>query len=106
LKSRIAAALFNACAPGGWRAISAGLSPQDAVSTYAAPLLAGTTAAALLDVRPPTALADIGPAEQVIAIDCQVDGARTWQLDHAEPGEAMRDELSHLVAAWVSEIGR
>jgi hypothetical protein len=37
LKSRLAAALFNAGPPAGWQAASAGVVPQAAMSVHAAP---------------------------------------------------------------------
>jgi protein-tyrosine-phosphatase len=42
LKSRLAAAFFNAAARPGWRAVSAGLEPQADPSVHAAALVAGT----------------------------------------------------------------
>jgi len=104
LKSRVAAALFKACAPADWQAVSAGIEPQEAVSVHAAPLVAGTAAAGLLDVTAPTAIADAPAAQQIIAIDCEIDGAATWTLNHREPGEPMRDEISDLVTALTAEL--
>ncbi|MDQ3113978.1 MAG: hypothetical protein M3Q84_07760 [Actinomycetota bacterium] len=50
-KSRVAAAWFDGCASGGWRATTAGVVPQTAVSRHAPRLLAGTPVAHLLEVQ-------------------------------------------------------
>src|SRR5207248_2394859 len=102
-KSRIAAALFNAVAPPGWRATSAGLHPAEAVNAQAARLMADTPAAGHFDADPPRAVkAVIGPARSV-GIDCDVAGGERWDLAHAQIAEPMRDELrdraEHLARA-------
>lgn len=105
LKSRIAAAWFNTLAPPGWRATSAGLTPQEQVSVHAAPLLAGTGAQALLDLDPPKALDGLSDVDRVVGIDCQIPDSVCWQLDNGHPGEAMRDEIGRLVQQLAQEIG-
>lgn len=106
LKSRLAAAMFNAAAPSGWNATSAGVQPQEAVSVYAAPLVQGTAAAARLELGPPQPLAARCPAELIIAIDCQVGASRSWRLRDGEPGVGMRDEIGSMVAGLVEELSR
>jgi hypothetical protein len=103
LKSRLAAAYFNLDAPDGWRAISAGLHPQERVSVHAAPLLAGTEAAPFLETDPPR---EVSPDDVacVVAIDCEVVGARMWQLANGEPGDAMRNEIVSLVEQLIVEF--
>ena len=103
LKSRLAAAYFNVDAPAGWQAISAGVHPQESVSVHAAPLLAGTPAAAFLDTDPPRALA-AGEVARVVAIDCQIPGASQWWLTNDDPGLAMRDELRTRVHDLIAHL--
>ena len=103
-RSRLAAAFFNAAAPGGWRAASAGVDPQAAVSAAAIALAAGTPADAHLERGRPTALADAGPRDRVIAIDCDVAGAERWELGTAELGPAQRDELRARAEAIATEL--
>lgn len=110
LKSRVAAALFNAVAPPSWRAYSAGLTPQEQVSVHAAALLAGTGAESLLDVSPPRMLVEGSGADRLVAIDCQVPEAcqipeaEVWELGVAEPGPAMREELRRRVRRLVATV--
>jgi hypothetical protein len=103
-KSRLAAAFFNAGPPPGWRAASAGLHPQEAVSEEAVRLVVGTDAEALLDHTGPRPLAAIPAPDLVVAIDCEVGGARRWDLVHDEGGVAMRDELAIRAAELVREM--
>jgi protein-tyrosine-phosphatase len=103
LKSRLAAAYFNLDAPPGWRAVSAGLHPQENVSAHAAPLLAGTAAAPFLDADPPRELST-DDVSCVVAIDCEVGGATMWQLANGEPGDAMREEIASLVEQLVADF--
>jgi protein-tyrosine-phosphatase len=100
-RSRVAAALFAAAAPAGWRAASAGLRPQEQVSPHAAGLLGPT--AAPLDTSPPQPLAQM-PGDLVVAIDCDVAGARRWTLTTAWPEPQVGDELRALTAGLADEL--
>lgn len=102
-KSRVAAALFQAAAPNGWRATSAGLTPQDQVSEHAAGLLAHDPAAALLDGSAPRHL-DEAAADLVVTIDCEIPGARSWQLTGDWPHPTIRDQLRKLTTALADEL--
>ncbi|NUT37114.1 MAG: hypothetical protein HOV79_28995 [Hamadaea sp.] len=106
LRSRLAAAFFNAVAPVGWRATAAGLDPQDAVSSHAARLAEGTDAAALLDTSAPVAFAGSAAADLVVAIDCDASGADRWTLDATEVDERMRDELRDRARELARSVGR
>lgn len=92
-KSRMAAAFFNRAAPPGWHATSAGVEPQETVGSNAVRLLAGTDAEALLDREPPRSIAAVEAPAQTVAIDCDVPGAKRWNLDRREFDHAMRDEI-------------
>lgn len=96
-KSRIAAAWFNGSAPPGWRATTAGVSPQTEVSLHAPRLLAGTDVAHLLDTAPPRPLTAVPEATVVVAIDCPAESVDmptvNWQLDNPDFDEAMVAEL-------------
>lgn len=104
-KSRLAAALFNAAAPAGWQATSAGTEPQATVSSHPARLLAGTEAEKFVDQALPRS---IRPAEleaaQIIAIDCDVPGAEHWQLENQQFDELMRDEIQNRVFALAHKL--
>jgi len=100
-RSRVAAALFAAAAPAGWRAASAGLRPQDQVSGYAAALLG--PAVSRLDNTPPQPLAEV-PGDLLVAIDCDVPGARRWTLRAEWPKPQVGDELRALTAGLVAEL--
>ncbi len=106
-KSRLAAALFTGAAPPGWRAASAGLQPQPAVSVHAARLIAGTGAESLLDHDPPRSLDQVPDPARVIAIDCRVPGAEQWDLTCQEVGAAMvaeiRDRVERLAARLATD---
>jgi hypothetical protein len=104
LKSRLAAAYFNRIAPAGWEATSAGQQPQEAVSRHAAPLVAGTDVAGLLDAGPPRPIGAVSDARMIVAIDCELPGATTWRLDEQEVGEAMRDELRQRAERFATEL--
>jgi hypothetical protein len=101
-KSRIAAALF-AAAGGDWRASSAGLAPQEEVSEHAVTLLTGDPAGAWLDRSPPRSLSDVS-ADVIVAIDCDVPGARRWVLAGSWPSPAVREELRGLTEALAREL--
>ena len=96
-KSRMAAAWFNVYAADGWRATTAGVTPQEAVSTHAPRLLRGTPAADTLDNEPPRPLTAVPDAHVVVAIDCAVgsvpESTITWDLDHSKFDRAMSDEI-------------
>ncbi len=103
-RSRLAAAFFNASAPDGWRAGSAGVDPQAAVSPAALDLVAGTVGEALLERGAPSALANAGPRDRTVAIDCAVPGAERWDLAVTEVGTAQRDELRARAEALAAEL--
>jgi protein-tyrosine-phosphatase len=105
-KSRIAAALFNADAPPGWSATTAGIEPQEQVSAHAPRLLAETPAAAHLDETLPRPLSAITGAERIVAIDCAVDGAESWLLEQAVFELPMRDEIADRVETLIADLGR
>jgi hypothetical protein len=102
-KSRMAAAFFNAVAPDGWHATSAGQEPAVTVSPDAVHLMAGSTAASYLDREPPRPLEAIKEPARVVAIDCEVPGAERWALTHQQIGEAMRDELERRAVMLARE---
>jgi hypothetical protein len=104
-KSRIAAALFNAAAPPGWSATTAGIEPQDQVSVHAPRLLAGTSAETHLDIGLPRPLSAVVDPARTIAIDCELDGAEPWELQQAVFDEAMREEISERVGTLISRLG-
>jgi arsenate reductase (thioredoxin) len=92
-RSRLAAAFFNAVAGPGWRATSAGVEPQAQISPTAVRLVSGTAAAGALDPAPPRAVTEAGPADRIIAVDCDVPGAERWTLATADAGPDQRDEI-------------
>jgi hypothetical protein len=100
-KSRVAAALFDSAAPAGWRAISAGLEPQDGVSEHAARLLGAD--AERLDISAPKALRQVS-GDLVVGIDCEVPGGRRWRLTAEWPETAVSDQLRARTAALVQEL--
>lgn len=101
LRSRIAAAYFNAAPPPGWRATSAGREPQSQVSPHVARLLTDQDVPS--DGSPPRAVAGI-QAERVVAIDCDVAGAEQWKLASAVPDERLRDEIRERVARFARKL--
>ena len=103
-KSRIAAALFNASAPPGWHATSAGLQPQAEPSPAVEPMLTDEPAAlAELDHSNPGPLHDTGHGV-VIGIDCEVSGGQRWDLVHEWPEPAVLDELRILTSDLISNL--
>lgn len=104
-RSRIAAAYFNQVAPPGWRATSAGVTPQAAVSERLGPLMAGTSAAALIDDEPPRPLNEVS-GSRIIAIDTEVPGAERWRTtdDPSGTDEQLRDEIHTRVSRLVVEV--
>jgi protein-tyrosine-phosphatase len=103
-RSRIAAAYFNAAAPAGWRATSAGVTPQHEVSERLLPLLSGTDVEAQADLDPPRTVDGL-TADRVVAIDADVEGAETWRTT-AETDEGLRDEIRGRVREIVDEVSR
>jgi len=103
-RSRLAAAFFNASAPDGWRATSAGVEPQAAISAAAVDLVAGTVGESRLERGTPSALADAGPRDRTVAIDCAVPGAERWDLAVTEVGPAQRDEIRARAEALAAEL--
>ena len=108
-KSRVAAAWFDALAPGGWRATTAGLEPEAAVSVHAVALLDDTAAAATLDHEPPRPVSAAGAVDVVVGIDCrpEVDGVATqeWTLAHRR-GDEMSAELRERVSRLLASVVR
>jgi hypothetical protein len=107
-KSRMAAAWFEAAAPEGWRATTAGLEPSPAVSEQAIRLMSDTPAAASLDTTPPRGLGDVDGVDLVVGIDClpappHGAPARSWDLQ-AAPGEPTREELRQRVQRLVADL--
>ena len=102
-KSRLAAAFFNSVAPTGWRAVSTGLEPQEAVSELARGLAAGTQAEAHFDSAAPRLLSTVTAPDLVVAIDCDVPDAVRWHLANPDGGEPMRDELADLATALAQQ---
>jgi protein-tyrosine-phosphatase len=103
-RSRLAAAFFNAAAPMGWRAASAGQDPQDTVSEAAIRLASGTPAEAQLDRGRPQALARQPAADRVVAVDCDVPNASRWTLEATEVGPAQRDEIRARAERLAAEL--
>ncbi|MGH2395349.1 MAG: hypothetical protein ACRDGH_17975 [Candidatus Limnocylindria bacterium] len=101
--SRVAAALFNAAKPRGWRATSAGVTPQETVSVHAARLLAGDPAAEFLDVSPPNQFTPRA-TDVVVGIDCDVPDARLWKLASEWPAKQAREELRVRVTDLIAEL--
>lgn len=107
LRSRIAAAYFNAWAPAGWSAISAGVNPQSEPSARLQKVMAGTVAEQFVDRARPRSIADVStPGARVVAIDTPVKGAESWTTASGSEREdaALRDEISGQVRALVDEI--
>jgi hypothetical protein len=102
LRSRIAAAYFNAAPPPGWRARSAGREPQDKTSPALETLLAGTPALDVLERDAPRTVS--AGVERTVAIDCDQPADETWVLDHREADGRMRDEIQDRVAALAAEL--
>jgi hypothetical protein len=103
-KSRLAAAFFNAAAPAGWQAATAGHEPGEGVSPIAVRLLAGSDAGPLLDYAPPRPISAIEPPARIVAIDCDVTDAERWDLESSAFDEAMRDEIRDRVDALIREL--
>jgi arsenate reductase (thioredoxin) len=106
-RSRIAAAYFNAMAPEGWAATSAGATPQGEVSERLVPLMAGTGTEGFVDLDPPRS-ADGLKAARLIAIDSDVPAAETWSTSQGEPvsDAEVRDRIRENVAELVNRLGR
>jgi hypothetical protein len=106
-KSRIAAAWFDALAPAGWAATSAGVWPQESASAHAPRLLAGTAASAFLDSELPRPVSAVPDRALVVAIDCPAGATpagEVWSLAHQEFGEPMVAELRARVADLVRRL--
>lgn len=101
----MAAAFFNAAAPYGWTATSAGITPQSAVSERLVPLMSGMGADDFIDEEPPRGLSDTTVA-RTIAIDAEVPGAEVWQtdVDGAVTDELVRDRIRTRVSRLVAEL--
>jgi hypothetical protein len=106
-KSRIAAAWFDALAPAGWAATSAGVWPQESASAQAPRLLAGTAAAAFLDSELPRPISAVPDPDLVVAIDCPAGAppaGEVWSLAHQAFGEPMVAELRSRVVELVRRL--
>jgi hypothetical protein len=103
LRSRIAAAYFNAAPPHGWRARSAGREPQENVSPALAELLAGTPALDVLEAGPPRPVG-ADAAARTVAIDCAAAADERWDLEHRDADVGMRDELHGRVTRLVEVL--
>jgi hypothetical protein len=103
-RSRLAAAFFNAAAPTGWHAVSAGQEPQEAMSDAALRLAEGTPAEAHLEQDPPHGLDRHPSPDRLVAIDCDVPGAERWTLGATQIGRAQRDELRSRAERLASEL--
>ncbi len=103
-RSRLAAAFFNAAAPAGWRAVSAGLDPQHEVSAAAVDLATNTVAEPHLERGRPSAIAEAGPVDRIVAIDCDVAGADRWDLAVGDAGPVQRDEIRARAEALAAEL--
>jgi protein-tyrosine-phosphatase len=103
-RSRLAAAFFNAAAPAGWRATSAGVEPQAAISALAVDLAAGTAAESQLERGRPMALADAGSRDRTVAIDCAVADSERWDLAVTDVGPAQRDEIRARAEALAAQL--
>ena len=103
----MAAAYFNAHAPAGWSATSAGVTPQTLVSERLAPLLRGTDAETFVDNSPPRPLG--GPTPEParrVAIDTSAPGSEEWQLATDQPmsDEDVRDEIRRRVDQLIKDL--
>lgn len=90
-RSRVAAALFNATPPPGWRAVSAGRTPEGALSEHARRVVAGTAAATYLEEGMARPIGSYPSPAETIAIDCDVPGAVRWSLEHDDPDGVTAD---------------
>lgn len=104
-KSRAAAALFGWLAVPGWRAQTAGVTPQEAISPQVDDLLAGTPAVSFVDHDPPRPLEEVGPVDRVVAIDCEIAGSTSWRLSTTWPDPDVVAELRALVQRLAGELG-
>jgi len=95
-RSRVAAALYNATAPAGWQARSAGRLPEGVLSDNARRVVEGTPAAAWLEEGAARSIDSVAEPDQIIAIDCDLPDALRWSLDRADP-EGVAEELRRLV---------
>jgi len=102
LRCRIAAAYFNEAAPDGWRADTAGVTPQPDVSPRLEPLMAGTSAAGFLDMSAPKELG--APADRTVAIDVDLADAEAWST--GDPEELTDQDLRSRIEARVAELVR
>ncbi|TYB62205.1 hypothetical protein FXF51_26160 [Nonomuraea sp. PA05] len=106
-KSRIAAAWFTGAAPPGWTATTAGLEPQQQVSTHAPRLLAGTEVEDLLDLELPRTVPAPPDADLVVTIDCRpgaIPGATEWHLQRQHFDEHMNAELKERAQRLAREL--
>ncbi|HEX6337388.1 MAG TPA: hypothetical protein VFZ85_10570 [Jiangellaceae bacterium] len=120
-KSKVAAAVFDRevadrAGLAGWRAVTAGVEPAEAVSEHAVRLLKGSSEELFLDHRPPRSLEAtidaVGPVDRIIAVDCAPDGTTSsdealqtsWHLTDDWPNRAVLVELRRLVRGVVSEL--
>jgi hypothetical protein len=102
-RSRIAAAYFNASAPPGWRAASAGITPQSEVSTRLVPLMNGTEGEPFIDLDPPRRY-DANIPARTIVIDADAPGDEIWHTSSAKSDEELRGEIRELVRALIRRL--
>ena len=106
--SRMAAAFFNHAAPPGWRAVSAGVDPSEALSATAETLLAGTGAETHLDRAAPRPIGAVEHPRRVVAlrnpvIQYDLEATERWDLDNSA-GVALRDEIRARAEALARTI--
>src|SRR5687768_5084718 len=97
----MAAAFFNAAAPPGWSAVSAGLTPQSEVSVRLLPLLEGTEAQSFADMANPRQL-DPTQADRIIAIDAPLDDVEAWTTSGEEAD--VRDQIRAHVKGLIQDL--
>lgn len=105
-RSRMAAAFFNHAIPAGsdWRAISAGLDPDEVVGPTTVGLVQATDAGPHLDLEPPRPIAAVPAPERIVSIACDVPGAERWDLAHEEFAVPMRDEIRSRAEALARDL--
>ncbi|HUP83556.1 MAG TPA: hypothetical protein VM284_05130 [Candidatus Limnocylindria bacterium] len=101
LRCRLAAAYFNAEAPEGWEAVTAGVTPQAEVSPKLLPLLEGTAAHDFADTSAPHELSS-AQGERMITIDASIAGDESWTTDGSD--QEMREQIRNHVTGLVRDL--
>ena len=106
--SRMATAYFNRAAPPGWRAVSAGVEPDGALSATAATLLGATGAEEFLDHSPPRSIDAVLEPRRIVAlrnpaIQYELESMERWDLS-STAGIPLRDELRDRAEALARRI--